>query len=41
MAFHSELASPEDWRAGVGLSRTAETLLAGIEVLPAHIKTNP
>ena len=31
--FHSELASDEAWRIGVGISRTAETLLEGIRVL--------
>ena len=33
MAFHSELCSPETYRFGVGLSRTAETLLNGIRAL--------
>ena len=33
VAFHSELCSHDDWRVGVGLSRTAETLLEGIAAL--------
>ena len=31
--FHSELASDDAWRIGVGISRTAETLLEGIQML--------
>ena len=31
--FHSELASDDAWRIGVGISRTAETLLEGIHLL--------
>lgn len=32
-AFHSELAAKDNWRVGVGISRTAETLLEGIAQL--------
>ena len=31
--FHSELASDDAWRIGVGISRTAETLVEGIQML--------
>ena len=44
--FHSELASDDAWRIGVGISRTAETLLEGIQVLRTDnmaklLKTEP
>ena len=32
-AFHSELAAEDGWRIGVGLSRTAETLLEALKLL--------
>ena len=33
VAFHTELASDEEWRQGVGISRSAEALLSAIKIL--------